>query len=315
MNSYLTIAAKVLREARQPLSAPDILKAAYRLQIVPPNLYGKTQYKTLHARLAEDILRHRSKSIFIRIGPGRFFLRSLLSDRSISPRYKREYIAPLRADQLQHFDVLCVEKTTLELAQKDHGTVFSFEHLQPFIAQYKTLSKVRRKGELFFIRIFVIVQAEDCFLLRRGWSSSGDCISDETSVGLLGYVKREDKTLFSQDPYGIREAASRTLSEQLHWPSDALGRMCTYNDRSIYFIVDIDNQEFGRSAAIVVTVKCLPEVKERDYQLNSDSFQWYPLTARINNEDQFERWSKYVLKSQLLTQAVTAREMFRPAWP
>src|SRR5262245_60488185 len=103
MNSYLTIAAKVLREARQPLSASQILKAAYQLQIVPATLYGKTQHKTLHARLAEDILRHRNKSIFIRTEPGRFFLRSLLHDRTISPRHKKEYIAPLRADQLENF--------------------------------------------------------------------------------------------------------------------------------------------------------------------------------------------------------------------
>jgi hypothetical protein len=54
MNSYLTIASKVLSEARQPLSAVQILRAAYDLQIVPRDLYGKTQHKTLQARIAED---------------------------------------------------------------------------------------------------------------------------------------------------------------------------------------------------------------------------------------------------------------------
>jgi hypothetical protein len=39
MDSYLEIARKVLREARQPLSARQILKAAYQLQIVPRDLY------------------------------------------------------------------------------------------------------------------------------------------------------------------------------------------------------------------------------------------------------------------------------------
>ena len=218
MNSYLTIAAKVLREARQPLSAPEIFEAAYRRQIVPNNLYGKTQYKTLHARLAEDILKHRNKSIFIRTEPGRFFLRSLLQDRTISSRYKKEYIAPLRADQLQHFDVLCVDRSTLELAQRKHGSVFSLELIQPLPARYEILSKVHKGRDLCFIRLFVIVHTKNNFLLRRGWSSNDDNISGEASVGLLGYVKRDDKTLFSQDRYGIQEFASRTLS------SNSIGR-------------------------------------------------------------------------------------------
>ena len=50
------IARRVLQEARQPLSAKEILQVAYQMQIVPPDLFGRTQHKTLQARLFTDIL-------------------------------------------------------------------------------------------------------------------------------------------------------------------------------------------------------------------------------------------------------------------
>ena len=122
MSSYLTIASKVLREARQPLSATQILRAAYDLQIVPRDLYGKTQHKTLQARIAEDILRNRGQSEFVRTERGRFFLRSLFGDPTVSRRFKGEYLAPNRSDQLKRFHVACIRRDALRGAQNSQGS-------------------------------------------------------------------------------------------------------------------------------------------------------------------------------------------------
>jgi len=113
MDTYLEIARTVLKRTRQPLSARQILKTALQMQLVPRDLYGRTQHNTLQARLASDILRHRSNSSFYRTGPGRFFLRALQSDPSLPLRYKHEYQAPLRADQLGRFDVIAFPRAAL----------------------------------------------------------------------------------------------------------------------------------------------------------------------------------------------------------
>src|SRR6266478_2341983 len=122
MSSYLVIASKVLSEARQPLSATQILRAAYDLQIVPRDLYGKTQHKTLQARIAEDILHNRGQSEFVRTERGRFFLRSLLAEPSVSRRFKGEYLAPNRSDQLKRFYVACIRRSTLRRIQNSQGS-------------------------------------------------------------------------------------------------------------------------------------------------------------------------------------------------
>ena len=85
LDSYLQVAQSVLRSTRRPMSARAILDVAYAAGIIPAHLYGKTQQKTLQARLSEDILHHREVSAFYRTEPGQFFLAELLA-RSIRHR-------------------------------------------------------------------------------------------------------------------------------------------------------------------------------------------------------------------------------------
>ena len=66
LDSYLNIAEAMLRDARRPLTAMEILELAYTSEIVPSQLHGKTQHKTMGARLSEDILLRRERSTFFR---------------------------------------------------------------------------------------------------------------------------------------------------------------------------------------------------------------------------------------------------------
>jgi len=74
VDSYLAIAERVLEEARMPLVPSEILRRAYLADAVPPQLYGRTQHKTLQARLSEDILLKRERSAFFRTDPGHYLL-------------------------------------------------------------------------------------------------------------------------------------------------------------------------------------------------------------------------------------------------
>ena len=105
MDSYLKIAEVVLRSAHRPMSAKAILDVAYKAGVVPTHLYGKTQKKTLQARLSEDILRHRDTSLFYRTEPGQFFLSEFLSDPTIPDDYKVPFPARRRTRDLKRSDI------------------------------------------------------------------------------------------------------------------------------------------------------------------------------------------------------------------
>ena len=89
MDAYLSIALDILRQERRPLSPRSILAAAYKRGLVPEHLYGKTQHKTLQARLSEDIVARRDRGAFFRTAPGKFFLRELLRDESLPEEFRR----------------------------------------------------------------------------------------------------------------------------------------------------------------------------------------------------------------------------------
>jgi hypothetical protein len=72
-DSYLEAAQTVLRARGKPLSAREIVYDAKKYGFLAPHLHGATMHKTLHARLSEDILKHRFRSIFYRTSPGIFF--------------------------------------------------------------------------------------------------------------------------------------------------------------------------------------------------------------------------------------------------
>jgi len=276
MNSYLSIAAKVLHETRQPLSARQILRAAYQLQIVPSDLYGKTQHKTLHARIAEDILRNKGRSEFVRTEPGRFFLRKFLFDRNIPYRYKKEYLAPLRSDQLKDFYVLCIDKNALEHAQELHGSYIELKRITPFPAKYGHLSTIQGDANIYYVRVIVMLSRGRQLLLHRTPSTFGDSLAGTASVGLMGFVKREDYTLFAQDRFGIQEAASRTLSEQLYMPYSAIQTLePVYDLDAISCIVDVNNKALDNAIAAVLAYRC-PSDTNLDYMFQMNGTRQRP---------------------------------------
>ena len=210
MNAYLKLAKAVLSKSSQPLSAAEIMDAAYRLQLVPDHLYGRTQHKTLHARLSEDLLYNRDDTTFARAAPGKFVLREKLG---AAKALRTEYIAPLRSYQLRKFDVLCAYKSQVVGAwrnDRDHVPLISV--LEAFNRQLP-LSQAERSPELAHLRIMVCIRNDDQVLTVN---SLGDpSFGPGRSFGFLGYLKASDIDLFSQRGFGLNEASFRTLREQI----------------------------------------------------------------------------------------------------
>ena len=133
MDSYLELAEIVLREERRPLTARALLKRAYKLQIIPANLYGKTQHKTLQARISEDILGRRDRSRFFRTAPGVFFLRDFLNDATIPPKFRSPIVARRRQRELPVKNALSLNSENLaslrlKQSQPEKSSIGTFLH-------------------------------------------------------------------------------------------------------------------------------------------------------------------------------------------
>jgi HB1, ASXL, restriction endonuclease HTH domain len=209
MNSYLAFAREILLSVRQPLSAKEILKLAYRSDVVPIHLYGKTQHKTLQARLAEDIRRNAHKSAFIRTAPGMFFLREFFSDQKIPEGFKQEYKASRRLYELEHFECLFAKISNQE---KQHETYT----INKFTYFYESFSHRNKNINDIPVCLFVVLKRGNYVISHRPISKMQDPIKVKKSVGFNTYVTSDDLDLFHSDNLGIEGAVKRVFVEELN---------------------------------------------------------------------------------------------------
>lgn len=102
----------------QQKGIPD---AAYRAEGVPDHLKGKTQHKTLQARLSEDILHQRNAALFYRIEPGMFFLGELISAPDVPEKFKEKFPASRRTRDLQTDLSLGMSRGFLERCNRENS--------------------------------------------------------------------------------------------------------------------------------------------------------------------------------------------------
>jgi len=305
MDNYLEIARKVLREARQPLSARQILKSAYQLQIVPRDLYGRTQHKTLHARLSTDILRQRSKSDFYRSGPGRFFLRSLIGGHTGPARYRLEYTAPLRAVQLGRFDALAFPRTEVASVALCHRSRVSVDDLMSLSWRYARMDDLRRDARLLPFRFLVVIVDDDRVVLSHRRPLGDGDLARQAALGVKGVVRREDRSFFSPDEAGLADAAVRTIMQSLDLPRTLVSALEDVSRWSAPITLYEEGEEPAADDLIaILAFRCsgIPEViKAIDAMATSE---WHHLPIRTNDLDRFERWSARLIGDASLQLAV-----------
>lgn len=301
MSSYLAIAEDVLRSERQPLSARQIMRLAYQRGIVPHDLHGKTQFKTLHARIAEDILLHRERSPFIRTGPGRFFLRVLLDDPDIPEPFKREYPAPLRADQLRNFEVLSFARNSIEAVISPFVGREAATRLGNLEGAYSPLTSIQDEPSRIHLRVFVVVHRKEEVVVQRRWGGATDNISGFASLGFMSFLKAQDKTLFSHDALGIRDAALRALVEQLYLTRDIADEAWDTDALRLYgLLFTPHDQRVSNAMAAIVSYRCSPRFDPVKRFGSPGPFRWMSISAKVNDPDAFDPWSRHLLEAGLL---------------
>lgn len=296
MNSYLQIAQAVLQKSRQPLSAREILDAAYRLQLVPEHLFGKTQYKTLQARLSEDLLRNRKKTIFARTGPGRFILRQQLSSTTTD---NDEYVAPLRAYQLKQFDVICAAQEDVDAMWIRGGSIVPFTGIAKAFTRQLPLLEVEKEQSLVHIRLLVTIKCLGKFLSLNSMLTASE--TSGRSLGFSGYLKGMDADLFSVDSFGFDEASRRTLAEQTTLPKDDLYNLTSLiADHSLQCIRRLDQDEAGKSVVLLTSYECAEPDRLIAHIPTHRSPRWVQIPSEINNRDSLEPVSRAIVDNHVL---------------
>lgn len=295
MDAYLTIAEAALEEARRPLSPKAILEIAYKRSLVPPHLFGKTQHKTLQARISEDIVERREHSVFFRTEPGRFFLRRYLADTTIPEEFRVEFPTRRRIRELSRGPALAFEYTRLEQVARQDAPISPSKILSQFEADNFCYDdpKVRRDN-LVFVRTFVCVHRERSILSYRvgRYRDDRDAFMSKRSIGFSAFVNADDCTLFNLGTLGIIEAGVSATKIDLDIPQTSSYQQS--EARLSYFMWSTWGSKRTDLLA-VINLQCPDWFEPLKRRLAIHDLCWLDASIPVNDINDFDPWSKAVL--------------------
>jgi hypothetical protein len=294
VDAYLDIALAVLRASRRPLSARAILASAYKLGLVPTHLYGKTQHKTLQARISEDIVLRRERSVFFRTEPGRFFLREFLADESIPEEYRVPIPTRRRIRELTPSPALAISQSQLEAAAEPNVTIdpaaicrlLQSDHCKYEDAHLRHLNSV-------FIHSFVCVRrSTDVLTYRLGrYRDNRDSFLSKRSIGFSTLVHVDDNTLFSNQDRGIVDAGVHAALVDLDIPEVKPLRA------ALSFFVWAQRPAETNDLLAVTMLECPGWFEPVKRRLALNDLRWMNWPTPVNNLDDFDPWSRTILSA------------------
>lgn len=299
MDSYLDIAHKVLRTARRPMTAKGILDAAYKGGIVPQHLYGKTQEKTLQARLSEDILYHHNKSAFFRTEPGCFFLVEFISDPNIPEKFKERFAARRRTRDLRREPSLTINKNFIShcdtpFCHNWHALIRAAEAANAI----RYLQSRDDTTEALVVWTFSIVRrGTDVLSYRLGrYRDSRDTFANKRTIGFPGIVSLFDCTLFSEGDYGASENALAAILSDLDISAATVhGQKIGAPDPKL--TLQVKHESEGGILLLVMEWICPEWFEPTTRRLSLNDPRWIDFRVAPNNIDDFEPWSIATLKA------------------
>jgi HB1/ASXL restriction endonuclease-like protein with HTH domain len=295
MDAYLNIAASVLEAERRPLSPKAILDIAYQRELVPTYLHGKTQHKTLQARICEDIVERRERSQFFRTQPGRFFLRKFLAEQNLPEEFRVEFPARRRIRELVRGPALAMEYCVLKQIAPENTPISPNKILDALHADKFCYDDPRKKSEgLVFLRSFVCVYRESELLSYRvgRYRDDRDTFLSRRSIGFSTFVNIEERTLFNMSTLGILEAGVGATKIDLDIPETS--PVERINARLSYFIWSTAGVA-STDLLAVIDFECPRWFEPLKRRLALNDLCWLDASIPVNDINDFDPWSRLVL--------------------
>lgn len=284
-----------MRKARAPMSAREILKRAFVQGSVPHRLYGKTQHKTLQARISEDILIRRERSSFFRTRPGVFFLREFITDKTIPAEFRAPIVARRRQRELARHQALAFDDSTVQrLCSRGQwltpSAILSLIDSNKF--HYAPSTTKRNDHDVLVWAFILVIKNTEVLTYRHGrYREDRDSFLKKRSLGFFSPVVQDDLTLFDQSDHGIVASGLRALNYDLDMAGDA----DLHPAANLDCFICADDESGKRNLLAVVSFVCPEWFEPLTRRLAINDLRWCDLRTPVNHIEDFDPWSQAVL--------------------
>lgn len=305
MSSYLEIAEQVLVAVREPLTPRQILAWAYARHLVPHHLHGKTQHKTIQARISEDILSKRDESAFFRPKPGQFFLRRFIQDTSLPEEFRTPIAARRRTRDLLASPALAISSDILRGALDGREIVDAptLYDSAPFDAWTYVDPKNVPDDAVLVWSAAVVVRGKSVLSYRTGrYRDDRDTFANKQTISFVSLVSDSALSLFSPDDLGIQESALRAAVTDLDIPLRTTEEDSLQIESKLKFFAKGQDFSFEKAIVAMVLIYCPQWFEPVRRRLSLNDLRWIDLRSLPNNIEDYDPWSQ-VLWRQLVEQS------------
>ncbi|RYF49695.1 MAG: hypothetical protein EOO38_07335 [Cytophagaceae bacterium] len=297
MDSYLALAERVLASEKRALSPLEILRTAYRLGLAPSHLRGRTQHKTLQARLSVDILRFRENSAFYRTAPGKFFLTRLRSDPDVPESDRSAIVARRRRRALPMERALAIKTDVLlNLMKNDELQRDGFQRLiSRGCYHYARSSNSKDVGDSIVWAFALVIKSGKVLSYRTGpYREQRDNFLSKRAIGFYSPVVDDDMNLFDQADHGVVWSGIKALANDLDLYDERAWRALQSHCVLERLVVHASEKPSSDLLA-VVSFKCPDWLEPTSSRLAINDLQWLDLKLPINHQEDFDPWSQALI--------------------
>lgn len=276
---------------------------AFLLGLVPPHLHGPTQFKTLGARLSEDILRLKRRSRFFRTRPGRFFLREFINDRSLPLEYRTPIVAARRRRQLRRKNVASIDVSFVAgVIDNSHSiTPAEFSNLlQQNTIQYINLDDKAQTTALPIYSYVVVARSADVLLHSK--SAYAEERSNFLRRPMLGFstpICHDDLTLFDQQDHGIVAAGLTGVANDLDLEFSPEFPRFEVSAQFQALVHVPSNRQYGALVGLVL-VEAPVGFEPSSRRLAIGHLEWSSFEVACGRKADFDPWSRTLLRRRYL---------------
>ncbi len=274
--------------------------------MVPTHLYGRTQHKTLQARLSEDILDRRERSDFFRTQPGKFFLREFILDETIPVEHRVPILARRRKRELKARNALAIPATIYDSATSASAADRRDAVLAALSS--RNYSYIENPSDIEHSKLaiwsFVAVMRDTCLLTYRHgrYREDRDSFFLRRSAGFYSPVVDTDSSLFDQQSCGIVTSGLQALCIDLDMPPEVVwDRLHSDVLIDTFIVPDVTEgvatpvSHIDQPLLAVMIFKCPDWFEPLTRRLAINDLRWEDISRPLNNTADFDPWSQAVL--------------------
>lgn len=315
-SEFLLIAETVLGRTQRSMSAREIVSFAMDQGLFSDRIAGRTPHQTMKSKLSQDIRKSGDSCRFVRTAPGRFHLRSLITDVS------DVYHAPPYTKPASHEHVLAISRDLFSQVVDFQGLTRRWKTIKKRLlvdGRCEWIVRMAAEGNDAFKQVLtyvVVTRRGSVLCFKRGnYNRVESYLRGSRCVGFGGHVSGSDSPpLFPSPDLGVTECVVRELCEELDLPARDKRRLLKGQGLAYCGVLNDDSSAVGRRHfAFVFRYETSPDAAWRKPTRGEKSItqlQWLNAHSRAIPIWEFEYWSQLVLR-HLFPNLVTTAQAYR----